>query len=57
MFWIKNFCANRKNKNRKIEKMSTQKNTQYDFLFKLLLIGSSGVGKSCNINKNKLKVF
>jgi GTPase SAR1 family protein len=41
----------------KLKKMSTQKNTQYDFLFKLLLIGSSGVGKSCNINKNKLKVF
>jgi Ras-related protein Rab-8A len=27
--------------------MSQSKNTQYDFLIKLLLIGDSGVGKSC----------
>jgi len=27
--------------------MSTQRNTSYDFLIKLLLIGDSGVGKSC----------
>ena len=27
--------------------MSQTKNTQYDFLIKLLLIGDSGVGKSC----------